>query len=496
MSRKSHPYGTEDCVLWAAERVGRALREEKDAWEQAQWAKNNATFSWKAAAPLRVAESALKRFAGRGQGEPAPAAKGTPVILSGGTDAMLPDADVRLSVVIPTLNAGEDFNGLLRLLREQKGLPSLEIVVVDSGSSDQTVETAQQYGAEVISISKNEFTHAHARNLGAQQATGDYLLFMTQDALPDGETWARRLLQPLLTDTVQAVTCVEVPRPDADLFSRVAAFQYERSLGRAVGADYMGALPAEETYVSMLQNAGLSNVACAMPAATFAKYQFRGRFAEDLDLGVRLIRDGGKIGVLSSVPVVHSHNRPPMYYLKRSCVDVTYVSPILPSMPLSQLSLDEFLFSALGTLKRLVAYNHFLEALEGGLTAEQLAMRSRDFFSGMEMMGYSYRFEEPPAAIDDDALDAVLKTLWRLSLDCKPEEMDFSRAFLGRLEDGAFALLQQQGDSLSEDIYLQICDIVLKYYAMWLGEGLAALARNPASPAPLRELAEDLCQGV
>src|ERR1700739_4142709 len=94
----------------------------------------------------------------------------------------LPLIDKKISVVIPTRNAGKEFPLLLRKLKVQKGIRACEIIIVDSGSSDDTVFFAKREGATVIEIPPQTFNHGSARNKGAEYATGDFLLFTVQDA--------------------------------------------------------------------------------------------------------------------------------------------------------------------------------------------------------------------------------------------------------------------------------------------------------------------------
>lgn len=65
----------------------------------------------------------------------------------------------RVSVVIPTKNGGTDFQCLLEKLSEQKGFREIELIIVDSGSTDATVSLAQAHGACVVSIKASEFSH-------------------------------------------------------------------------------------------------------------------------------------------------------------------------------------------------------------------------------------------------------------------------------------------------------------------------------------------------
>ena len=77
-----------------------------------------------------------------------------------------------ISVVIPVKNGGSDLARCLQGIRSQDAAEEIEIVVVDSGSTDRSVEIARTRGAVVIEIPANEFSHGSARNLGAGQARG------------------------------------------------------------------------------------------------------------------------------------------------------------------------------------------------------------------------------------------------------------------------------------------------------------------------------------
>ena len=80
--------------------------------------------------------------------------------------------------------------------------------------------------------------------------------------------------------------------------------------------------------MSLRSQGQLSDVACAIPRELFNLYKYHGNYAEDLTLGVKLIRDGHRVGMLSSIRVVHSHTRKAEYYLRRSFVDVIFLTSI------------------------------------------------------------------------------------------------------------------------------------------------------------------------
>ena len=235
--------------------------------------------------------------------------------------------DAKVSVVIPTLNAGPEFRPLLRKLFGQQGVREVEVVVVDSGSTDGTVALAREHGAVVVEIPPSEFSHSHARNLGARAAGGDWLLFMVQDAYPIGELWMHGMLSYLQDHAAQGVvaaSCAEFSRSDSDLMYDCNVATHYRFLG-CHEADRIGRFSGKD-HMALRSQGQLSDVACMIGRPLFMSYGgYRGDYAEDLDLGIRLIQDGHQVAMLASVKVVHSHNRPPFYYLKRSFVDVIFL---------------------------------------------------------------------------------------------------------------------------------------------------------------------------
>jgi rhamnosyltransferase len=102
-----------------------------------------------------------------------------------------------ISVLIPVKNGGADFARCLDAIKRQVLDEEYEIVVVDSGSDDDSANVARARGARVHEIPAAEFHHGETRNLAASLAEGDKLVFTTHDAYPIGEDWLARLVAPL-----------------------------------------------------------------------------------------------------------------------------------------------------------------------------------------------------------------------------------------------------------------------------------------------------------
>ena len=255
-----------------------------------------------------------------------------PVIVKPILEGDVPKEEVTVSVVIPTKNGGEDFRRALATIANQKGFRKVETIVVDSGSTDKTVEVAEQFGAKIIKILPEEFSHSYARNLGASYASGEYLLFTVQDALPPSDLWLYELFSVIKHNDVVAVSCAEFPWESADLFYRAITWNHYRFL-EVDREDRIMRYAGSEDHVTLRKNGQLSDLACLISKDVFTKYNYRTDYGEDLDLGLRLIKHGYQIAFLGSTRIIHSHNRPAYYYLKRGYVENVFLPRIFSDYP-------------------------------------------------------------------------------------------------------------------------------------------------------------------
>src|SRR3989338_347923 len=108
------------------------------------------------------------------------------------------------SIIIRTYNEEKHLGNLLRALKRQTH-QNFEIIVVDSGSSDRTLEIAREAGVRVIEIESRHFTFGSALNIGAREARGRYLVFASAHVLPVDDEWLANLLSPFKESRVAMV---------------------------------------------------------------------------------------------------------------------------------------------------------------------------------------------------------------------------------------------------------------------------------------------------
>lgn len=235
-----------------------------------------------------------------------------------------------VSIVIPTYNPGESLIELIGLLKKQEKIREIEITIVDSGSKDSTIEICKNEGINLIQISQEQFSHSFARNLGADHSKGDILIFMTQDAMPTSTLWASNLIKPIVKEGIAAVSCMETCNEDIELYYKVSSWTHGKYIGVNEG-DVVCSFKNFKTQEELRKSASLNDVTCAVNHSVFNAFKYRHNYAEDLDLGIRLIKSGYKLKLMSSERVIHGHNRSAGYYVKRTLVEDKALAVIMNS---------------------------------------------------------------------------------------------------------------------------------------------------------------------
>ncbi|MGY1605494.1 glycosyltransferase family 2 protein [Geodermatophilus sp. SYSU D00815] len=121
------------------------------------------------------------------------------------------------TVAVLTYNGERYLRELLSAVSIQRVDGEVEILVVDSGSTDATLDIVAEFPqVRLIRIPNEEFGHGRTRNFAAHQARGRYVAYLTHDAVPASDRWLYELLKPFeLNDRVVAVMGSQVPRPSA-----------------------------------------------------------------------------------------------------------------------------------------------------------------------------------------------------------------------------------------------------------------------------------------
>ncbi len=129
----------------------------------------------------------------------------------------------KASVIIPTKNPGQIFRAVLSSVCGQKTRFQFEILVIDSGSTDGTVDYVKSIADSRVrlhEIEPSEFGHGRTRNLAVSLTTGEYAVLITHDACPASEVWLANLVRAAdQDDRIAGVFGRHVAYPEASPFT-------------------------------------------------------------------------------------------------------------------------------------------------------------------------------------------------------------------------------------------------------------------------------------
>lgn len=210
--------------------------------------------------------------------------------------------EMDVSIIIPSKNGIKTIERCLQAIRSQRTKSVYEIILVDSGSSDETITIAEKYGCKIIKILPQEFSHGYSRNLGADNTTGKILVFLNQDAIPQNDVWLEKLVAQI-NDSNIATFSRQVPYPDTHVIEKVFLNRIYPNFPRTINEESIKKRNMEDSVI-------FSTVAAAIKKNIFNQFRFSEKIimSEDQELAVRLIRSGYNIKYVSDSEVMHSHS--------------------------------------------------------------------------------------------------------------------------------------------------------------------------------------------
>lgn len=209
----------------------------------------------------------------------------------------------RFGIIIPTFNGGQVFGAVLGAIEKQDRSPA-RFIVIDSGSSDTTVDKATAAGAEIIRISQKDFNHGGTRMLGVHllREICDIVIFLTQDAVLSEPSALRKLLAAFKDDKVLLAYGRQLPRPNAGLieaFARLHNYSDHSETRSALDIPRIGFKTCfcSNSFSAYRVSALISN----------GGFQSEVIFGEDALFAAKIVLDGGSVHYEASACVFHSH---------------------------------------------------------------------------------------------------------------------------------------------------------------------------------------------
>ncbi len=228
---------------------------------------------------------------------------------------------VRVSIVIPSLNGGPLFRECLEAVFSQETETPYEVIVLDSGSTDGTIEAAKARGVRLYGVGPGEFNHGETRNRGIALSKGEFVVLMTQDAVPMGRGWLNALIRPFNGDPLVAgVYARQVPHEDADVLTKKHLNEWltgraERHVSYITDRDEYETMRPMKRYFFC----NFDDVCSAIRKSVWEKIPYeRTDFGEDIEWSKKALEAGFKIVYEPAASVRHSHARPLKYEYQRT----------------------------------------------------------------------------------------------------------------------------------------------------------------------------------
>ena len=222
-----------------------------------------------------------------------------------------------VSLIIPTLNANREIEPLLEKLENQTR-PIDELIVVDSSSDDGTADIVRMFAdshsnVDLQVIARRDFNHGATRDQALRTlTTGEFVLFMTQDAVPADNRYVESILKPFDNPNVGVVSGRQLPKADARLFEQmVRKFNYpEVSFVR--GKDDLNRYSIKTFYTS--------DVCSAYRRSSYLECGgfCRTMMSEDMYMAAKLVAAGKLVAYAAGAKVYHSHNLTPKQQYQRN----------------------------------------------------------------------------------------------------------------------------------------------------------------------------------
>ncbi len=324
-----------------------------------------------------------------------------------------------ISVLMPTFQGMAFLERVLQSLAAQECALPWDLWVVDSGSSDGTLECLQSWQTRmpmpmhVRTIHPVQFNHGDTRNSLIAMSGGDLCVFLTQDAIPSHPTWLATLAMnfelgahPSASRPVGAAYCRNVARPDADIVTQLLC---KDDPGYAP-AGHVRELPEQDVYAELSSDArrllyNFNDVASAFRRELWERHPFpRTDFGEDVLQARAFLEAGFAIVYEAQATVEHSHDYSVRETFARACIDGRFNAQWLDRVCLASQQDAETLSrrlrpgddQALAELEVAPAEDEWLQ--------EEMAQRRRAAFLGLEVGGRATERFESTSMLAEDRL--------------------------------------------------------------------------------------------
>lgn len=215
------------------------------------------------------------------------------------------------SLLVLAKDEAANIKTCLEAVFRQIGAGEFEVIVVDSGSTDRTVEIARRFPVRLEQVSLGTFHHARTRNYAARLAKGKILVYLAADAFPATESWLSMLLRNFEDAQVGAVYGRHLPKHGS-------GFEREDALGTVYGEERLVKEAAARDQLGYrYYHMSTVNAAIRRDVWEATKFPENLKVFEDLGIAKKILDGGWKIVYEPRASVHHSHEHTAAGLFKR-----------------------------------------------------------------------------------------------------------------------------------------------------------------------------------
>ena len=255
---------------------------------------------------------------------------------------------MKISIVIRTLNEARYLPQLLVGIEKQSiDNNEIEVIVVDSGSTDGTPRIAERFGARLLHIDRNEFSFGRSLNRGCNAALGEFLVLISGHCVPENDNWLEELIAPFEDEKVAITYGRQLAGPETQ-FSEKQLF-----------ANYFpdsDTTPPNEFFCN--------NANAAVRKSIWEEYKYDEEVTglEDMLLGKEVVKDGHRVQYCHRAGVYHYHHEAWSQIKRRFEREAIALQQIMPEVHVSMLDGVRYWFAGvLGDWSVAISEKQFLK---------------------------------------------------------------------------------------------------------------------------------------
>ena len=260
------------------------------------------------------------------------------------------DLNMKISVIIRTYNEQKYLDELLtKIFNQELGEHSLEVVVIDSGSTDSTLEILSKFNVVLTHIKKSDFTFGRSLNMACDVSSGDILVFISGHCIPVDNKWLYMLVEDLATNK--------------------AVYSYGRQIGRDT-TKFSEEMIFSKYYPDDAAGNGIEGFCNNANSAILSKYWQIYKFDEDLTgledmhLARKLVEKGLKVSYRHQSAVFHIHSESFAQTKNRYEREAYAMREIFPEINITYVDLVRYLITSIfSDFKAAIKMKKFLKNL-------------------------------------------------------------------------------------------------------------------------------------